>query len=127
MPSLLSAALVLAIFAVALLPTRRLFLAGWTPARLTAYLGLLVGLGVLVVLFRGAIRYLVPVLLVLAIVPFLTAPAGLTRFMTAIGRPRQERRPPPRDVTPRGLPPAGPPPEPPAASGPTDDRPEDGG
>lgn len=72
-------------FALALLPTRRLFLAGWRPAPLAAYLAVLMTLAIAVVLFRAGIRVLVPILLVLYIAPFVGAPEILARTITRLG------------------------------------------
>ncbi len=95
-PALTGLGLVLAL--LALLPTRRLHLAGWPTSWLTAYyVGLLV-LALLVAELRGPTRFLVPILFVVYIAPFVTVRDGLTKLL---GRPPASgTRPPPRDVTP---------------------------
>jgi len=78
-------------FALALLPTRRLFLAGWRPAPLAAYLLVVMALAVSVVLFRAGVRILVPILLVLYVAPFVGAPEILARTITRLGAGRGGR------------------------------------
>jgi hypothetical protein len=78
-------------FALALIPTRRLFLAGWRPAPLAAYLLVLMALAIGVVLFRAGIRVLVPILLVLYIAPFVGAPEIVARTITRLGAGRGGR------------------------------------
>lgn len=85
-----------------LLPTRRLQLAGWHRESLTAYfLGMWL-LGAVVAAMPGPARFLVPVLLVAYLAPFVTIRDGLNRLL---GRPRGgggrvADNPPMKDVTP---------------------------
>ena len=81
-------ALVLLCFALAAIPTRRLFLAGIRPAWLWAYVLLLVGLSVAVVVARGPARFLVPFLVVLYVAPLVVGPDTVARLL------RRGRRPP---------------------------------
>jgi hypothetical protein len=92
--------LVLAACLLAMLPTWRLRVAGW-PARwlLAAWLGYAVAI-VLAVRFTGAFRFLLPVLVLVYIAPFIAGPERLTRVLRG-------RMPAPRpmiDVTPRPAP-----------------------
>jgi hypothetical protein len=97
-------AVALVAFALALVPTRRLFLAGWRPAPLAIYLGVLVALAVAAVFLRAGIRVVVPLLLVLYVLPFIGAPEVVARTVTRIGGGR-----PPRVVEGRATPVPGPP------------------
>ena len=81
-------ALVLLCFALAAIPTRRLFLAGIRPGWLWAYVVLLVVLGVAAVAARGVGRFLVPFLVVLYVAPLVVGPDTIAR------RLRRGRRPP---------------------------------
>jgi hypothetical protein len=96
-------AVALVAFALALVPTRRLFLAGWRPAPLAVYVGILVALAVAAVFLRAGIRVVVPLLLVLYVLPFVGAPEVLARTVTRIGGGR-----PPRVVEGRATPVPGP-------------------
>jgi hypothetical protein len=84
-------AVALVAFALALVPTRRLFLAGWRPAPLAVYLGLLVTLGVTAVFVRAGIRVVVPALLVLYVLPFIGAPEVVARTVARVGGGRRPR------------------------------------
>ncbi len=84
-------AVALVAFALALVPTRRLFLAGWRPAPLAVYLGILVALAVAAIFLRAGIRVVVPLLLVLYVLPFIGAPAIVARTVTRIGGGRPPR------------------------------------
>jgi hypothetical protein len=84
-------AVALVAFALALVPTRRLFLAGWRPAPLAVYLGLLVTLGVAAVFVRAGIRFVVPALLVLYVLPFIGAPEVVARTVARVGGGRRPR------------------------------------
>ncbi len=70
---------------VVLVPTRRLFLAGWPSRLLLAYYLIVVGLGAIVAELRAPARYLVPILVVMYIAPFVTAGAGLARIIGGRG------------------------------------------
>ncbi len=96
-------AVALVAFALALVPTRRLFLAGWRPAPLAVYVGILVALAVAAVFLRAGIRVVVPLLLVLYVLPFVGAPEVVARTVTRIGGGR-----PPRVVEGRATPVPGP-------------------
>ena len=75
-----------------LLPTRRLQLAGWSRQSLTAYfLGLWL-LGSLVAALPSPARFLIPLVIVIYIAPFVTLRDGINRLL---GRPP---RPPVQDV-----------------------------
>ena len=78
-------------FALALVPTRRLYLAGWRPAPLAAYLAVLVALAVVAVLFRAGTRAVIPALLVLYVLPFIGAPEAVARTVARLGRGRSPR------------------------------------
>ena len=80
--------LVLLCFALAAVPTRRLSDAGIRPAWLTAYLLVVVTLGIAVVMARGPGRFLVPILVVLYVAPLVVAPETTARWL------RRGRRPP---------------------------------
>lgn len=95
MPTPAFLALAGVILLLVLIPTRRLQLAGWSPWALAAYYVAVAGLALLVAWFRGPARFLVPILLVVYLAPFVTARAGLDRLLGR-GRPPAE----PRDVTP---------------------------
>jgi len=81
-------ALVLLCFALAAIPTRRLFLAGIRPAWLWTYVVLLVVLGVTAIAARVAGRFLVPFLVVLYVAPLVVGPDTIARWL------RRGRRPP---------------------------------
>lgn len=89
-----------------LIPTRRLQLAGWSRQSLTAYFVAVWFLGALVAAVPGPARFLVPILLVAYLAPFVTLRDGLGRLL---GRPPAARRgpgertgegPPMKNVTP---------------------------
>lgn len=75
-------------------PTRQLFAAGWGRPALTTYFVAMWGLAMLAALGEGPLRFLVPVLLVGYLAPFITFRAGIGRLVGS-------RRPAVRDVTPR--------------------------
>ena len=87
-PALAIAALA---FALALIPTRRLFLAGWRPAPLAAYLLVLMALATALLLSRAGIRVVLPILLVLYIAPFVGGPEIVARTITRLGAGRGGR------------------------------------
>lgn len=99
-PALLGVLLVLAL--LALLPARRLHLAGWSGRAILAYYLALLGLGILAVEIRAVGRLLVPVLIVAYLAPFVTVGDGLGRLLGTRGRrpPEPVAGPPPKDVTP---------------------------
>lgn len=91
-----------------LIPTRRLFLAGWKRQALTTYYLAVWLLGSVVAAMPAPARFLVPILIVAYLAPFVTVRDGIDRLL---GRPRRpgpgpgsvggptERRPM-KDVTP---------------------------
>ena len=85
MPELTVILLVAAIFGLALLPTRRLFVSGWTSRPLGAYFAAMVGLGLLIALTRGRIGFLLPVLVLAYIAPFITARQGIRALRGRLG------------------------------------------
>lgn len=85
MPSLGFLLLLAAIGLLVLIPTRRLFLAGWTPSALGAYFLAVGALALLVAELRGPARYLIPILVLAYIAPFITARDGIARLRNRIG------------------------------------------
>jgi hypothetical protein len=109
MPTLLLVLLIAAIGALVLIPTRRLFLAGWRTGALTIYLVGMVLLGLLVAELRGPARFLIPIFVLAYIAPFVTARDGIARLRGRMGgrqsgpggpAPEEPPRPAPRNVTP---------------------------
>lgn len=96
-PTLLALGLVLAL--LVLLPTRRLYLAGWPTSWLATYYVVVLVLALLVAEVRGPARFLVPILVIAYLAPFVTVRDGLARLL---GRPPSPPLPrePPKDVTP---------------------------
>ena len=102
--------------AFVLLPTRRLFLAGWSSSALTAYFLILVALALFVAELRGPARYLIPILVLAYIAPFVTARDGIARLRnrlgrdpnSTLGRPRSDSSRSARNVTPPDAPPPDP-------------------
>jgi hypothetical protein len=82
-PALLAIALVL--FVLLLAPAGRLQRAGWPPRALGAYLIVMLGLGLLVAYLPGPTRFLVPIIVVGFLAPFVAVPAGIERWR----RPRR--------------------------------------
>ncbi len=92
-----------------LIPTRRLQLAGWRRESLTTYFLAVWLLGAAVAALPSPARFLIPLLLVAYLAPFVTVRDGLNRLL---GRPggggtggggdgeRLDERPPVKDVTP---------------------------
>ena len=81
-----------------LLPTRRLQLAGWSRQSLTTYFLAVWLLGSLVAALPSPARFLVPVLIVVYLAPFVTLRDGLNRLL---GRPPGSADSAPPDSTPR--------------------------
>lgn len=94
-PALIALLLVAAL--VALLPVWRLRIAGWSRGALvTAWL--LYALGIfLAVRFAGPMRFLLPILVVAYVAPFIVGPERLARVLR---RHPQPEPPPIKDVTP---------------------------
>ncbi len=82
---------------LAFIPARRLAVRGASGVTVAGYFLCLWLLSLAIVAVPGRSRLLVPVVVILAIVPFVTLRAGLDRLL---GRPVREVRPPPRNVTP---------------------------
>jgi hypothetical protein len=99
-------ALLAVIGLLALIPTRRLFLAGWSSGALLAYFLAVVALGLIVAELRAPARFLIPILVIVYIAPFVTARAGLARLFnraadgrhSIVVRPVEPRPPNPRDA-----------------------------
>jgi hypothetical protein len=91
--TLLAMAGVLAL--VAMIPTRRLFRAGWSTGGLTLYFLATWLLSVFVAAGPGRSRLVLPILVLAYALPYVPVPERLRRLL---GRP--ERRPPPKNVTP---------------------------
>jgi hypothetical protein len=106
-PALLALVGVLAL--LVLIPTRRLYLAGWRGWPLLAYFLLVLGMGIGVAELRGPARFLVPLLVVAYLAPFVTAREGVARLHGRGGQGGEGDRDtddgegprrPPKDVTP---------------------------
>ena len=94
MPSLTFILLIVVIGLLVMIPTRRLFLAGWTPPALTTYFLAMLALGLFVAELRGPARYLIPILVLAYIAPFITARDGIGRIRDRLGgRPPVSTRP----------------------------------
>lgn len=104
-PWILLVGLVLAL--IVLVPARRLQLAGLSPRTIGLYA---VGLWIVAMLLAirpGATRFLVPILIVAYIAPFVAAPDSIARFLrrgrgggSGTGGRGDLERPPMKDVTP---------------------------
>jgi len=122
--------LAVAIGLLAMIPTRRLFVAGYSSGVLTTYYAVTTGLGLLVSELRGPAKYLVPILVLVYVVPFIITRPGVSRWFRpsgsktpnasqrarGTGAARGPVRPPMKNVTPPFDPSAGP-----TASGPAPD------
>ena len=99
-PGFLALGLLLAL--LVLLPTRRLHLARWPSSWLALYYVGVLLLALLVAELRGPARFLVPILVVAYLAPFVTVRDGLARLLGGPSRrpPATPRRPPPKNVTP---------------------------
>jgi hypothetical protein len=93
------------LFLVFLIPTRRLQLAGWPARALGSYLGGMLLLGLVATELRGPTRFLVPILVIGYIAPFVTFRSGIDRLLGG-GRRRKDggpdvrvERPPMRSVS----------------------------
>lgn len=74
-------ALTVAIGALVLIPTRRLYLAGWSGTALGTYFFGVLGLGLLIAELRGPARFLVPIFVLAYMAPFITGRAGVARVL----------------------------------------------
>ncbi len=83
MPSPALLALALVLFFVLLAPTDRLRRAGWPPRALGAYLVTMLLLGLFLAELPGPARFLVPILVLGYLAPFVAARVGLDRFRAA--------------------------------------------
>ncbi len=92
--------LVLALGLLVLLPARRLHLGGWPSSWIAAYYITVLVLALLVAELRGPARFLVPILVVAYLAPFVTLREGLARLIGRPQAPPPARRDPPRNVTP---------------------------
>ncbi|MDQ1323433.1 MAG: hypothetical protein QG587_768 [Chloroflexota bacterium] len=102
---------------VAMLPVWRLRLAGW-PARWLFAAWLFYALGIILsVRFAGAFRFLLPILVLAYVAPFVAGPERLARVLR--GRPKEE--PTIIDVTPKPAPRLPEPADPAADDGTADD------
>ena len=101
-------ALGLVIALLVLLPARRLQLAGFRARWIAAYAVVTWTLGFFLALRPFAARFLVPILVLLYIAPFVVAPERMTRVTRRIrsGGRDDDARPPMKNVTPPD-PPAG--------------------
>jgi hypothetical protein len=83
-PTILLAVLVACL--LALLPIWRLHVAGWSPRSLfTAWIAYIL-LGLVLVAFPGTTRFLLPILVLAVIAPFVAGPERLTRVLGGRGR-----------------------------------------
>ena len=102
-PALLAIALVLGL--LVLLPARRLQLAGFRGRTIGAYAAFLWALAFVLAIRPVAARFLVPILLVAYLAPFVVAPGRMARIVSrGRGRPGgptgEPPRPPMKNVTP---------------------------
>ena len=114
--------LAVAIGLLVMIPTRRLFVAGFSSGVLTTYYAVTTGLGLLVAELRGPAKYLVPILVLAYVLPFIITRPGVSRWFRpsgsrasnasqrgrGAGAARGPVRPPMKNVTPPIEPSAGP-------------------
>jgi hypothetical protein len=114
MPTLAFVGLIVAIAVLVLIPTRRLFLAGLPSTFLAIYFLAMLALGFVVAELRGPARFLIPILVLAYIAPFITARNGMARLRDRMsgtppspprgpgagGAADDVRRPPMKNVTP---------------------------
>ena len=97
-------ALAIALGLIVLVPARRLQLAGLSAMAIGAYAALLWGLGMFVVIRPIGIRFLLPILLILYIAPFVASPDRVARVLSRRRPPSRPGdspgRPPMKNVTP---------------------------
>jgi hypothetical protein len=105
MPSPAILALTGLLFLLFLVPTRRLQLAGWPARALGSYLGGMLVLGLVAAELRGPTRFLVPILVIGYVAPFVTLRSGIERLLGGSRRRKGTRpevrveRPPTRSVS----------------------------
>jgi hypothetical protein len=100
-PTLLALGLLIGL--LTLIPARRLFVAGWSSGTIAGYYLVLCLLAMLVLTVPGRTRFLVPVILIGWVLPFVTFRAGLDRLLGRRNSPPNPSagvRPPARNVTP---------------------------
>jgi hypothetical protein len=110
--ALLAIGLVVAL--LVLLPARRLHLAGFSSAVITVYALGVWALAMVLIIRPILIRFVIPILVVLYLAPFVTAPGRMTAIVRRGRGPRgrgDPPRPPMKNVTPPDVPhvPPGPP------------------
>jgi hypothetical protein len=97
MPAPWLLALALALGLIVLIPARRLQRAGLSGAAIGGYAAVLWGLGMFVAIRPIGLRFVLPVLLILYLAPFVIGPERLARVLS---RRRPADRPPMKNVTP---------------------------
>jgi hypothetical protein len=99
-PALIAVGLVIGL--LVLLPARRLQHAGFGGRSIGSYALCLWGLAFLLAVRPGATRFLIPILLIAYLAPFVVAPERLSRFVRRGGRigPGDPPKPPIKNVTP---------------------------
>lgn len=78
---------------LALIPTRRLFLAGWSRNGLLTYWLTLTIMALAVAVMPSPARFLVPFLIVVYLMPFVTLRTGIDRVRERLGLPASTARP----------------------------------
>ena len=96
MSPLILLALVGILALVMVIPTRRLYLAGWSQQALLAYYVAMLTLAVAAAVVRGPARFLVPILIIGFLAPFVTVGPGIDRLLG-----RKPPSPPPLPAEPR--------------------------
>ena len=99
---------------VVLIPTRRLQLAGWSRDAMWTYFAFVWILGVVVSILPAPARFLVPILLVAYLAPFVSVRAGIDYLFGSRRQdpPVEPEQPPIKNVTPPDSPEPSEPPEP---------------
>ena len=106
-PALIAVALVIAF--IVLLPARRLQLAGVSSRTIALYALSLWGLAFFLAIRPAATRFLIPILVLAYIAPFVAAPDRVARFLRrGRGGSGDPPRPPMKNVTPPDGPPSDP-------------------
>lgn len=101
LPALVALTVVLGL--LVLIPTRRLYTSGWRGPVLWGYFLLVLAMALVIAEIRVPARFLIPILVVAYLAPFVTARAGFDRLLRRggpDGGPVDDGRPPPKDVTP---------------------------
>lgn len=78
---------------LALIPTRRLYLAGWSRNGLLTYWVTLTLMALAVAVMPSPARLLVPFLIIVYLMPFVTLRTGLDRVRERLGLPASTARP----------------------------------